>query len=175
MTAKAQRDEDMQTAAIPDGTEAVMDASTFNSLPNEPVATESGRKTPEPIKADSGNEGESPVLVRNRKTLEEALRSGAGVLRDRVGLESALHRLALARDELIGLSGGDAREEYRRCRLQNDLTAALLVCTAALAREDSLGCHIRSDFPDKASQPYRISLLRNADGSARVLREPADA
>ncbi len=116
--------------------------------------------------------GDPPVLARIRKALSEALQTGAGVLRDRDGLENAVRTLGRAREALAGLTGGNAREAFRRDRLQNDLTTALLVCTAALAREDSLGCHIRSDFPDQNPQPYRIMLSEGANGAVAVRCEP---
>jgi succinate dehydrogenase/fumarate reductase flavoprotein subunit len=120
----------------------------------------------------SDGNGDPPVLARIRKTLGEALQNSAGVLRERAGLENALRTLGRAREALSVLTGGSAREAFRRDRLQNDLTAALLVCTAALAREDSLGCHIRSDFPIQNPKPYRVTLSQGEDRAVAVRREP---
>ncbi len=46
--------------------------------------------------------------------------------------------------------------------LQNMLLVARLIATAALTREESRGCHYRSDFPDPDDQHWRCHLVLRA-------------
>jgi L-aspartate oxidase len=79
------------------------------------------------------------------RTLGERLRTamweGAGVVRDEAGLRRSLgiiEEIAAACDRDPSSPAG----ELRACA-----TTASLVCTAALAREESRGSHLRSDHP----------------------------
>ncbi len=94
----------------------------------------------EPLTAEDGASADWEGL---RRSLGEAMQEGAGVLRDERGLRNALAELKAIRCR-TETAGGDA---YRRLRLQNDLTAAELICAAALKRRGSLGCHTRTDGP----------------------------
>ncbi len=76
-----------------------------------------------------------------RRETGEILQAGAGVIRNETGLRGALEKLAGIR-RTAESSGGDA---FERLRTLNDLTAAELVCRAALARRETLGCHVRDD------------------------------
>jgi aspartate oxidase len=71
--------------------------------------------------------------------------ANAGVVRDAAGL-----RAALAECEVI--AGACADGSLSSTRLRAAATTASLVCTAALARQESRGAHFRSDFPISSDQ-----------------------
>ncbi|WP_449373337.1 L-aspartate oxidase [Arthrobacter psychrolactophilus] len=76
----------------------------------------------------------------SRPELRHLLSSQAGVVRDATGLHHAAEALAGALPESQSQSRADAEDNNLR------LVAHLLV-QAALARENSVGAHFRSDFP----------------------------
>lgn len=100
-----------------------------------------------------------------RQEMGKALQEGAYVLRDGRRLAKARQRLK----ELLAHAGTAPTGEsplhcYERLRLKNDLTAALLLVTAALERKESVGCHIREDCPGRETERYRILLSRTDHG-----------
>ncbi|WP_424347454.1 L-aspartate oxidase [Kocuria sp. CH-021] len=81
----------------------------------------------------------------DRAQFQDAMWAGAGVLRDRAGLEALSRRLAGFRPP-AGLS-------RRAVEDRNLLTVGRAVTAAALHRTESRGAHFREDFP--ASDPAR--------------------
>jgi L-aspartate oxidase len=77
--------------------------------------------------------------------LQDTMWANAGVVRDGAGL-----RAALAECEVIAATCADS--SLSSIRLRAAATTASLVCTAALAREESRGAHFRSDFPTRSTQ-----------------------
>lgn len=114
--------------------------------------------------------GEPAALQPYRAALQQALRNGAGVLRSHDALTASLDTLARAREAVDGFAPKDAREVFAQIRLENDLTAAHLLCSAAIARKDTLGCHVRTDYPKPPAKPYRLTLTRTVGGSALLVR-----
>ena len=51
------------------------------------------------------------------------------------------------------------------------MITALMAAMAAMAREDSLGCHARVDFPQKAQKPYRLVLQKEGGGAIGIQKE----
>jgi L-aspartate oxidase len=93
-----------------------------------------------------------PDPARTRRALSAA----AGVERDAEGLRAAITALLSLADS--DESGADPA------------AVAMMICVAALRREESRGAHARVDFPDKAQKPARRSLtLAEALRSAREL------
>jgi len=85
-----------------------------------------------------------------------ALSAAAGVERDAEGLRSGI-------DALLPLAASDESGA-------DPAAVALMICVAALRREESRGAHARVDFPGKAQQPARPSLtLAEALRAAREL------
>jgi L-aspartate oxidase len=85
-----------------------------------------------------------------------ALSASAGVERDAEGLRAGI-------DALLPLAASDESSA-------DPAAVALMICVAALRREESRGAHARVDFPDKAQQPARPSLtLAEALRAAREL------
>jgi L-aspartate oxidase len=78
---------------------------------------------------------DSPVEPRRR--LRESMWERVGIVRDRAGLERALEEVDTIEREI-----GDRPGELR-----NLLEAGRLIATAALARRETRGSHVRSDHP----------------------------
>jgi L-aspartate oxidase len=104
-------------------------------------------------------------VALNRVVLQEAMTRYASVVRDADGLR----RLTDA------LSGGTVRRPSRRADLEDaalTLTARA-VAAAALAREESRGCHHRADCPDAAAQACSMTVRLSAEGGAVAVDELA--
>lgn len=114
----------------------------------------------------------SAALHPLRAELQTALDRNVNVLRNRDGLVSALRTLRGGWEALLRLRPAEPHETFLWFRLHNDLTAACLLCTAALVREDSVGCHCRTDAQEAPAVPYRVQLSRNGDGSIQAERLP---
>ena len=85
-----------------------------------------------------------------------ALSAAAGVERDADSLRAGINAL-------LPLAAGDEAGA-------DPAAVALMICVAALQREETRGAHARADFPDKARTPARRSLtLAEALRSAREL------
>ncbi len=117
-------------------------ASAVNSPPSRPVSTDP-------------RDGWS--------TLHDALWTGAGVVRDAAGLEAAGRACASVAASTAGATA------LPMMQLHAAASTATLVCTAALAREESRGCHLRSDLP-QASDQWHGDLVMHKDRGARFDR-----
>ncbi|MFZ0129821.1 MAG: L-aspartate oxidase [Candidatus Dormiibacterota bacterium] len=96
-------------------------------------------------------------------TLRDTLWTGAGVVRDEPGLRAAARECdAVA----VATSGATTLPAMQ---LHAAASTASLVCTAALAREESRGCHLRSDLP-QASDQWHGDLVMHKDRGARFDR-----
>ncbi|MGH9190501.1 MAG: L-aspartate oxidase [Acidimicrobiales bacterium] len=85
--------------------------------------------------------GEDPAKLRAE--LGRAMTTGAGVLRDRESLSEASAVLgSLSTEPAPGDADGPDSNELR-----NLITVGQALVRAALAREETRGCHTRSDFP----------------------------
>jgi L-aspartate oxidase len=120
----------------------------FKALPLEnPAAPETG----EPL--DLGD-------IRN--SLKSLVWRAAGVRRNAGGLSDALEQLDHWRRYVLPRQFSDPEG----WELQNLLTVARLILRAALAREESRGVHLRTDFPAAEDAWNRhIRLHRDAAGS----------
>jgi L-aspartate oxidase len=96
-------------------------------------------------------------------TLHDALWTGAGVVRDAAGL-----RAAAAECESVVASTAGATA-LPMLQLHAAASTASLVCTAALTREESRGCHLRSDLP-QASDQWHGDIVMHKDRGARFDR-----
>ena len=85
----------------------------------------------------------------------------ASVVRDADGLQRLIETLSAAAAGAVATRAGleDAALTV----------AARAVAAAALAREESRGCHHRAEYPDAAAEPARSLVVRlDADCSAQV-------
>jgi L-aspartate oxidase len=96
-----------------------------------------------------------------RGDLQRAMTRNASVVRDANGLRRLIGTLSQA-----PLSAITTRAGLEDAALT---VAARAVATAALAREESRGCHHRAEYPDAAAKPARGLIVRlDADDSAQV-------
>jgi L-aspartate oxidase len=96
-------------------------------------------------------------------TLRDTLWTGAGVVRDESGLQAAARECEQVAAATAGANTLPAMQ------LHAAASTASLVCTAALAREESRGCHLRSDLPQASDQWYG-DLVMHKDRGARFDR-----
>jgi L-aspartate oxidase len=121
-----------------------------------PTDTTSVAKVPSP----------RPSTIDSREgwnTLHDALWTGAGVVRDASGLEAAGSACASVATATAGATA------LSMLQLHAAASTASLVCAAALARQESRGCHLRSDLP-QASDQWHGDLVMHKDRGARFDR-----
>ena len=117
-----------------------------------------------PLKNAAVEPGGEPLdLADIRNSLKSLMWRKAGVRRDAEGLGEALEnidrwcRYALAR-QFSDPTGWE---------LQNMLCAAQLMLRAALAREETRGCHVRTDFPDRDDSRWNHHITSRRDDQPR--------
>lgn len=93
-----------------------------------------------------------------KQKLRDAMYLYAGLVRDQQGLETGIEKLAALQNTPAQKATGE--ELPLAIELRNLLTLAPLVLTAALARRESRGGHMRSDFP-KTENAYKKHILIN--------------
>jgi L-aspartate oxidase len=122
-------------------------------------AAAAGRSRAVPFKAP----GPITHTALERAELQRAMSRDASVVRDAAGLNRLSDRLSGAR--VRNLAGRSDFEDVA-------LTAtARAVTAAALARNESRGCHHRSEYADAAPEQARSSVLRLADDQDSVVVE----
>ena len=87
--------------------------------------------------------------------------AAAGIGRDAVGLRTVLTVAEQVRADA-------ARPDRLSVETANLGLAAGALATAALARAESRGCHVRVDHPDRADRWARSIGVRLADGRLRA-------
>jgi succinate dehydrogenase / fumarate reductase flavoprotein subunit len=123
-------------------------------------------------------------LIHNGTELSRALQrevrnvmwEHCGVVRDATDMERALGMLAQVRSALPSLDVRPSEEGWGDLAHAFDLQAMLATAEAtlrgAIAREETRGAHIRSDFPELERQ-MEVNFLIGRDGEARMTLEPA--
>ena len=119
-------------------------------------------------KAETDAESRSDQLAMEKllNSLRRLMWAKVGIIRNREGLLAALAQLEKWEERLKGRC-----QTRRELEIQNMVTVGRLVATAALQREQSLGAHFRSDFPDEFSAGWdrHIQLSASASGAMRVV------
>jgi L-aspartate oxidase len=98
-----------------------------------------------------------------RAELQRAMSRDASVVRDAAGLSRLCNKLSEAPVRSV-----EGRRDFEDVALT---LAARAVTAAALARNESRGCHHRAEYPDAAPEQARSSVLRLADDQNSVLVE----
>jgi len=112
----------------------------------------------------SFNEENHELLNLARKRIGQIMWDHVGIVRDKTSLEKALNELCDIENDL---KHND--EEYFHRRIRSIIEVAKMITQSALLREESRGCHNRTDFPDEDSHLRKTIVLRK--GSAPRLSE----
>ncbi len=115
-------------------------------------------------------------LYELQRDLRSVMWEKAGLMREAKGLRAALsevERIAVRLDN-VGVPGGPALNLAWQdwLNLRNQATAARLIITSALEREESRGAHYRRDFPEAATGAPYVVQVRRAGDTVAVSREP---
>lgn len=113
-----------------------------------------------PIISDQLRHSQASIDIPDiRNSLRSLLWRAAGVRREAVSLTSAIETIGLWQTYVLAQEFPDAEG----WELQNMLTVGKLLCTSALAREESRGVHLRTDFPRTDDENWRkhISIGHN--------------
>ena len=119
-------------------------------------------------------EGIPPVPGRAdaiRAELGTILSEDLNVLRNGAAIEKAIEKLNALLSEVRGLTTAiPFWGIVKLLRLENDLIAALALAHSALLRNESCGCHVRTDCPDAdpASVKYRTVVSYGVDGTMKA-------
>lgn len=135
-------------------TEAVMAGRRLGERLARGVVSERDRTRSRSERAEVGR----GVDASTRESRASLTSRHAGVLRHREGLESlldALHATPSSQTRTLDLATLEATNLH---------TASLLVASAALMREESRGCHRRSDFSETSEAWSHAISLRIVDG-----------
>jgi fumarate reductase flavoprotein subunit len=110
-----------------------------------------------------------------RSEMQETMEAGAGIYRDRSGLEAAAGRLHELQDRLADVAPDDRSRTFNTelvawLELCCMLDVAEAVIASALARRESRGAHQRTDYPLRDDENYLTHSLahRAQDGGARI-------
>jgi fumarate reductase flavoprotein subunit len=131
----------------------------------------------ERVLAAAGGGGERVAPLRSE--LQKAMEDGAGIYRDRAGLESACAAVEALRERFARTVLDDGSRTFNTelvawLELENLFDVAEAVLRSALGREESRGAHQRTDFPARDDERFLAHSLasRGRDGRASVALQP---
>jgi len=105
-----------------------------------------------------------------RRDVRTTMSLDVGVLRDAPTLEAAVAGL----EEIASSTGGEVVPSREAWEATNVLTVATAMTAAALAREESRGCHRRTDFPEPSPDwLVHLDVRLTDDGAVLVSRGAA--
>lgn len=129
----------------------------------QPLPPENAENVPDHISFDE-------ILGEFRKTMEKTLQFDLGVIRDGGDLQRADETLCALQRMLKGMDCRNDRCIFAKVRLENDLITARAVLKSAYLREESVGCHIRSDDKAAPETRYQIRVKLGAENEMRAER-----
>lgn len=103
-----------------------------------------------------------------RSKMEELLQSNLFVIRKGADLKKTVTLLEEMEDYIKSYSS--SKNLFEKIRLENDLICASLLAKAALARKESVGCHVRKDS-DGGDWHYHVMHCKGADGHTQIWKE----
>jgi len=121
--------------------------------------------------------GEQPIQGRAdniRRELQTILSEDLNVLRNGKDIEASIEKLkALIAEVRSYTTEIPYLGAVKLLRLENDLLAALALAHSALLRNESCGCHVRTDCPDADtdSKKYRVVISMGEDGTMKAERK----
>jgi succinate dehydrogenase / fumarate reductase flavoprotein subunit len=145
------------------GEHAAATAQALSAQVRDPGALRGAREEVEEVLGRRGTEFARPL----QRAVRDLMWESAGVVRDRARLEDGLRRLDDVRSAMDGLEVRPDMAGYDDVAHAFDLAAMVDTAQAtllgALAREESRGCHQRSDFPE-TDDALRVNLTVADDG-----------
>ena len=107
-----------------------------------------------------------------RAKMEKVLSERLNVLRCGEELAVAVDEIGDLLEELDNSSMEDVSEElaFETIRLVNDLQTAYLLAISAYTRDESCGCHVRTDCEEEGEEKYRVVIRNTPDGTV-VLKD----
>jgi L-aspartate oxidase len=124
---------------------SLLESLVFSARAVEAVLGEEERarlSPPEPSRELELEETDLELVAASRRALQEAMWSGAGIVREREGLSRTATRLRALGERLP-----EVPVDSRLCELRAMLGVSELLVQAADYREESRGAHSRSDYP----------------------------
>ena len=156
------------------GGNAISETLVFGAIAGSRAAAAVARMRPVPVpetevnagverlrELASGTRREDPEQLW--QSLRQTMWDRVGVIRDGLKLQRALGEIGALREQLRIASLADHRALYQAAKLGAAVTAAEMICRAALMRAESRGAHYRSDHPDEDNE----SWLKNIEISRR--------
>lgn len=107
-------------------------------------------------------------LQHIREKMESLLQDNLFVIRNEEDLKKAV--VCLEELEAHVKTCSCRENSFEKIRLENDLICASLLAKAALARTESVGCHVRKDS-DGGDWHYHIMQQKGADGHTKIWKE----
>lgn len=107
-------------------------------------------------------------IVELRENMEQLLQNNLFVIRNGADLEKTVS--SLEKMEAYVKTHGCNRNLYEKLRLENDLICATLLAHAALARTESVGCHVREDS-GAGDYKYNVMLQKDNRGQRKLWKE----
>lgn len=99
---------------------------------------------PEPESSLTIEDKKEKIFHKVRNQIAKILWEDVGIIRNAASLIRAKEKLSKLREK-YSIPGN----EYYLLQIQNFIQLALLITNGALARKESRGCHIRSDYPNQ--------------------------
>ena len=105
-------------------------------------------------------------LTEIRNKMEKVLSEKLNVLRTGDELAEAVDEIGDLLEELDNSSMEGVSEElaFETLRLVNDLQTTYLLAMSAYTREESCGCHVRTDHEEEGKDKYRVVVQNTPDG-----------
>ena len=137
-------------------TEAVVSGTRLGRALNEEL----------PVQVEHEAQPSVPVLLEGsrRRDVRTVMSRSLGVVRTPQGMAHAIETL----DDLASTATSDVVASRRSFEATNLLTVAIAVAAAATTREESRGCHHRTDFTEPRDEWRRTLTVSTHDGVLEV-------
>ncbi len=157
------------------GRAATAEAAKSRELPPfDSRITEAAR---EMIDRHTREKSEERSAIELKNEIRAVMRKAAHIWRDAEKLNAGLECLGELEKHISGVKTGGLTARYDT-RLIDVLDlrfmckTSMLVCAAALAREESRGFHFRSDFPEEREEWLKHTMVKISDGKIEVGSKP---
>jgi fumarate reductase flavoprotein subunit len=136
---------------------------------------EAHRVETEYLEKKGGDERIGPI----REEMQREMDAGAGVFRDKEGLEKLIQQLGGLRERFERVKIDDTSKTFNTevvaaLELDYMLECSQAIAVSALAREESRGAHARRDFPERDDEKYLKHTVAYRKEGARPRLEYRD-